>query len=515
MIRHSSRILLNICCIFLLVGIFNSSCKEKQNKNNEAEAAAVELQPVDFQINGTLTDFVLDTLSSDTVTLYTFNGDRDFSTNYSDYNAVDKAKLTVKGKTATFELKGKTPAKGEYVLSISDIRRSPNRVPVLIMDEKPINLTASALRLMETVQFKDSPINQEYSAFNQANEKMFLQMRNLIDRFQIAMQAKNEKEAQGYKAQGDSLSKQGFEFLNQYASRKDIIGNIARMSNFKEYEQSPLKSKYPDAKEYFIQERLKTVDFKDPINGYILNYFSTIYGFSDVLLTSLQYPVDEFIQTLEPFGKQIPAGSKSKEVYYQAILAAIRSANEANPGAPELYLHYGKAFLEEFPKHIHQTKLLDYVAKIESSLPLNSKVGDIAPDIVLKNPQKQEIKLSSLRGKYVLIDFWASWCRPCRAENPNVVKLYKQYKDKGFAVFSVSLDEKPNEWTAAIAKDGLTWPDHVCDFQVWLSTAAKNYGVKGIPKTILIDPKGKIIAKDLRGKRLEKRLAQLLDKPAA
>lgn len=515
MIRFYSRFYPFAYCALIGLCLWCAGCGDSNKKGGASESAAVELQPVDFQITGTLTDFVLDTLSSDTITLYTFNGDRDFNPAFSDYSVVDKAKMTIKDKTATFELKGKAPGKGEYVLSINDIRRNVNRVPVLILDEKPINLTASALRLMETAQFKDSPINQEYATFNQSNEKMFIQMRTLIDKYKIAMQAKNEKEAQGYRNEGDSLAKQNFALLEKYANRKDILGNIARMSNFKDYEQSALKTKYPDAESYFVQERLKTVDFKDPINGYILNYFSTIYGYSDVLLTSLQYPVDEFIQTMEPYAKQIPAGSKSKEVYYQAILAAIRSANEANAGASELYLHYGKAFLEEFPKHIHQTKLLDYVSKIESSLPLNSKIGDIATDIVLKDPKNKEIKLSNLRGKYVLIDFWASWCRPCRAENPNVVKLYQKYKDKGFAIFSVSLDAKPNEWTAAIAKDGLLWPDHGCDFQVWHSPIAKNYGVQTIPKTILIDPKGKIISKDLRGKRLEKRLAQLLDKPAA
>ena len=120
------------------------------------------------------------------------------------------------------------------------------------------------------------------------------------------------------------------------------------------------------------------------------------------------------------------------------------------------------------------------------------------------------MKLSSTKGKVVLLDFWASWCGPCRRENPNVVRTYEEYKDKGFTVFSVSLDKQADKWKAAIEKDNLVWNTHVSDLKGWSSKAGKAYGVSGIPATFLIDENGKIIAKNLRGSQLEQKLKEVL-----
>ena len=133
-----------------------------------------------------------------------------------------------------------------------------------------------------------------------------------------------------------------------------------------------------------------------------------------------------------------------------------------------------------------------------------------APEIVLPNPQGKEMKLSDLRGKYVLIDFWASWCGPCRRENPNVKRIYNTYKNKGFTIFSVSLDENPEHWKLAIEKDGLDWPYHVSDLKRWQSPLPQIYGFDGIPFTVLVNKEGKIIAKGLRGATLEWKLRELL-----
>lgn len=142
-------------------------------------------------------------------------------------------------------------------------------------------------------------------------------------------------------------------------------------------------------------------------------------------------------------------------------------------------------------------------------------IGDKAPELAFKDPSGEVRKLSDLKGKLVLIDFWASWCRPCRMENPNVVKTYKTYNDKlfkngrGFEVFSVSLDQNKNSWVKAIKDDGLLWENHVSDLQYWRSEGARIYNVNSIPATFLIDGEGVIIAKNLRGGALEKTLASL------
>jgi peroxiredoxin len=136
--------------------------------------------------------------------------------------------------------------------------------------------------------------------------------------------------------------------------------------------------------------------------------------------------------------------------------------------------------------------------------------GAVAPDFTQKTPEGTDLSLSDLRGKVVLIDFWASWCGPCRRENPYVVQLYNQYKDKGFEILGVSLDRNRESWLQAIKDDNLTWK-HVSDLQFWQNAAAKLYGVSSIPHTVLIDREGKIIARGLRSAELSQLLPEVLD----
>ena len=120
------------------------------------------------------------------------------------------------------------------------------------------------------------------------------------------------------------------------------------------------------------------------------------------------------------------------------------------------------------------------------------------------------MSLSDLRGKIVLVDFWASWCGPCRRENPNVVRMYNKYKDKGFDILGVSLDKTQDRWLQAIEQDGLEW-HHVSDLKGWSNEVAQAYGVRSIPHTILLDQEGRIIARNLRGQALEEKLEELFD----
>ena len=155
-------------------------------------------------------------------------------------------------------------------------------------------------------------------------------------------------------------------------------------------------------------------------------------------------------------------------------------------------------------------------AEMSNKIKTGTDIGERAPELVFKSPSGEKIALSSLRGKMVLIDFWASWCPPCRAENPTLVRIYKEFKDKtfqdgdGFTIYSVSLDRSKENWVAAIKKDGLEWGSHVSDLKWWESVPAAIYGVTQVPSNFLINGDGIIIAKDLHGNFLADKLNALL-----
>lgn len=191
--------------------------------------------------------------------------------------------------------------------------------------------------------------------------------------------------------------------------------------------------------------------------------------------------------------------------YYQS------TANNQGMGLQPMEKNEVKKIINDatakFPEHKSLASIKASVDAADEGM-----VGKAAPEISLPDPGGKEIKLSSLRGKYVLVDFWASWCRPCREENPNVVKAYNRFKDKNFTILGVSLDRPGTKdaWTKAIMNDHLTW-NHVSDLMYWNSVVVKDYKFEGIPYNVLVDPTGKIIAENLRGDALEEKLGEVLN----
>lgn len=257
----------------------------------------------------------------------------------------------------------------------------------------------------------------------------------------------------------------------------------------------------------------------DPLNGY-MKELGKFIEWQQSITNPRQYEQDELMDMVmehkKPMDEYITEQIRKDpdnpaNILLMTNIMPMMGYDHFDPENIEVLKLMHRAFEASYPDNEMTAAIGSQVAEVEQSYNDFKEYDEekIAPEIALPNPDGETMKLSSLRGDYVLIDFWASWCRPCRVENPNNVRLYNKYKDRDFKIFSVSLDAEKSNWKQAIKEDNLDWKYHVSDLKKWNTPLVKKYHFNAIPHTVLVDPDGKIIAENLRGKSLERKLQEI------
>ncbi len=399
----------------------------------------------------------------------------------------------------SFTFKIMQPASPQFY--VVGLNTDPNNVKPFIVSntETSMNLSGPCFNLVATT-VQNSKLNDAYAdAINKINQ-LKIDANRVNGEYQTnyknpELRASAEKKVAEVDARKVAL-------LDSLKKTQPFIAKIVALDSYTSYLSNPKKDKFKDEIEYFATQYFQYVNWKD-------EEYNNIPQISDLFKSYTQ------VITLPQLGLTKP----QQKAYFEALLKNIPAKTNAYKyalsGITTALMEAQNSLLIDMA-NIYQTEFVNEDMEYRSRLGMavnNMKAQMIdvpAPEIVQADTTGKMRKLSDMKGKYVLLDFWASWCGPCRRENPNVVRLYGKYKDKGFDVFSVSLDQARDRWIKAIAEDGLVWDNHVSDLKYWSNEAARTYGVQSIPSTLLIDKQGVIIARNLRGEALEAKLRELM-----
>lgn len=366
--------------------------------------------------------------------------------------------------------------------------------PILLGTEKAAKLTGSC-RVVRSGVTANSPLNDQYEVLKN-RVGYFKKETNLLTKKYQAVAQRDTVEAGRVMQRLKSLDEEKLKYMDSLKLKQPYFAKIAALDMYISFDAKT--SKYPSEIEYFANDFFRFVDFKDKTYNKLPWLYEAFKAYSNTI-AMLPLPEGAAKDYLDKHLQKMPKGSGTHMTALSGIVTALKQRE--SPDFP----YFAKQFIAEFKEEMPQAcaDLQKQVDAMQAFI-----IGGTAPDFAQQTPEGKDLKLSALRGKVVLIDFWASWCGPCRRENPNVVRVYNQYKDKGFEILGVSLDSAKDRWVQAIEQDGLTWM-HVSDLKGWQNEVAQVYGVRAIPQTVLLDAEGKIIARNLRGPSLEEKLAEL------
>lgn len=371
--------------------------------------------------------------------------------------------------------------------------------PIILGTEKTVTLSGPCYNMMLT-NAKESKLNEGFdNAFRQMNT-LKINMSKAAENMQLNYN--DVKLRTEFENQIKAVDVQKLALLDSLKKSNPFVAKILALDTYTSFQHSPNSKNFKDEIEYFATQYFQYVNWQDTEYEGIPYIFDMFRSYTNVItLPQLGLSKDKQKSYINGLTKNIPAKSQAHKFALSGIFSILLEKQNT------LAIDYVETYMTQFPNDDP-----NYMYSLRSAVnQLKAQMLEVpAPEIVQADTTGKMRKLSDMKGKYVLIDFWASWCGPCRRENPNVVRLYNRYKDKGFDVFSVSLDQSRDRWIQAIKDDGLLWDNHVSDLKYWSNEAARTYGIQSIPSTLLLDKNGLIIARNLRGPALENKLAELL-----
>lgn len=391
----------------------------------------------------------------------------------------------------TYEFKVPKSEQQFYYIGIE-----PNQLlPIILGKENNITINGNC-GAMRNARVEGSNINKGYDMLK-AEINRLRERSNFFSR-QLQNAESNSPEEKELSQKLKDLDTRKITLLDSLKKADPFMGRVVALNTYLSFPNHG--SAYKDEISYFANEYFSHVDFKDAGYNKLPWVFEAFKSYASTLV-SVQLPNPELRAYFEKTLSKIPKGSDAYKMALSGIVNILQQGNH-----PE-FIYFGDAFVATF-----KSKDPNAVAVLSMELDRRRAFveGALAPDFSQPTPDDKSKSLSDLRGKIVLVDFWASWCGPCRRDNPAVVKLYEEYKDKGFDILGVSLDRDKARWLDAIQADGLVW-NHVSDLKGWQNEVAKKYGVSSIPHTVLVDREGRIIARGLRGPALEQKLKELFN----